>query len=881
MLRVAELPGHTILAEHSGLDTRPVPLLERGATEVGQGALLPPGPSPCGREDSEDSDEGFFTSMRPQAGAAAGAQEASVAGERGVQVSAAEHHGALHVPGTPMALPLPTLGSPRVNPSTGRQYFRTTPRAPSAGSSAAPPFSLSSSTTSTPVLSDTTRASNNQPPLPNDDPEGLAASSPIPSYLGASLQLPAPHHHHPDHLLDDDDASSMRSWTSVATSVLESSVMTSVISSDETASDDDNAGKTAATTTSAPAAGQWLMPKSAASLQVGMVVTCATCGGISPLTDVSLHRCSTTPRRALPRRGEGGKVHVGGAGNDGDTNDTAVPSLPVSHCLESTVSIVPRESEGADSASSSSYGDGDDNSDSSAGTSIFSDDFASDDDGSHTGNVGIVHAAAKVFTGKTNEIWDPNTLELRALRTSPSWSGTDEWLESRRQVPEKPSWSGTDEWLESRRQVPEKPSWSGTDEWLESRRQAREKCEGSDAMFQHEGGRTSHPINPAVVSKQATNATAEKRGVSEEDARTEEDKSSSESDGDGFFSSMRNDTNVSTDVHPPSAGDASQGATWGGGGGAAAGAAGSEDDHDWECEFCEKVYALESECEEHEVGCAENPAWKNQHTRTNSNPHENDPPFSRQSSASLRRPHRTPSPPPPPPPPPPPHPSTPLSSKVPDTGVWARMKRFYDRTPAAQSMAPQTPSATEQSPFSDGSSHIGDSSPVHYTYEEGGGGGGGAVSKAVQAVEGQIQGQQFQPSATESAADDSDGPCETEFGNEGKIRTRRTSLLSPKSQRKKAEVEGEGESEGDVAGEDAHFTREDNVLSLPDDGTAGNDDDEEEEEADVEIFAAQVSTLAENLSMMLHSEYGRNDARLICDFLVDQSTGTCAREVKE
>jgi hypothetical protein len=404
------------------------------------------------------------------------------------------------------------------------------------------------------------------------------------------------------------------------------------------------------------------------------------------------------------------------------------------------VSIVSRESEGADSASSSSYGDGDDNSDSSAGTSIFSDDFAPDDDGSHTGNVGIVHTAAKVFTGKTNEIWDSNTLELRAS------------------------------------------SWSGTNEWLESRRQAREKCEGSDAMFQHEGGgHASHPINPAVVSKQATNATAESRGASEEDARTEEGKSSSESDGDRVSSSMRNDTNVSTDVQPPAAGDASQGATWGGGGGAAAGAAGSEDDHDWECEFCEKGYALESECEEHEGGCAENPALKNQST-----------PSSRQSSASLRRPRRT-----------------------------------------------------------------------------------------------------------ESAADDSDGPCETEFGHEGTIRTRRTSLFSPKAQRTKAEVEGEGESEGDVDGKDAHYTCVDraevegegesegdgdgkdahytcvdSVLSLPDDGTAGNDDDDDEEEAGVEIFAAQVSTLAENLSMMLHSEYGRNDARLICDFLVDQSTGT-------
>ena len=29
----------------------------------------------------------------------------------------------------------------------------------------------------------------------------------------------------------------------------------------------------------------------------------------------------------------------------------------------------------------------------------------------------------------------------------------------------------------------------------------------------------------------------------------------------------------------------------------------SSDDHDWECEFCEKGYATESECEIHEEDC--------------------------------------------------------------------------------------------------------------------------------------------------------------------------------------------------------------------------------------------------------------------------------------
>ena len=36
--------------------------------------------------------------------------------------------------------------------------------------------------------------------------------------------------------------------------------------------------------------------------------------------------------------------------------------------------------------------------------------------------------------------------------------------------------------------------------------------------------------------------------------------------------------------------------------------------------------------------------------------------------------------------------------------------------------------------------------------------------------------------------------------------------------------------------------------------------------------ASDIDGLADKLSILLHSEYGRNDARLICDFLVDQST---------
>ena len=35
---------------------------------------------------------------------------------------------------------------------------------------------------------------------------------------------------------------------------------------------------------------------------------------------------------------------------------------------------------------------------------------------------------------------------------------------------------------------------------------------------------------------------------------------------------------------------------------------GAEDHHDWECEFCEKSYATESECGKHEVDCAKNSA---------------------------------------------------------------------------------------------------------------------------------------------------------------------------------------------------------------------------------------------------------------------------------